>query len=670
MSLIRLLSLALCLTAAAPAARAEVRALLIGVGDYSHIDADLRGPAHDVALMAETLVARGVAPGAITALTTDAVVPGLPAGLALGQPTRAAILSAMAALDAASAPGDMVLFHFSGHGSQAPDRSGDEMGGADEILLPMDARGWRGAVADVENAILDDELQDWARGMLARGVQVVGVIDACHSGTGFRALGGAGVARQIEATALGVPEDAAPPPGMPAAAPAPDAPLPGDFAFLYAAQPDQRAFEFPLDPAAPDGPWHGAFTLALAQTLRDSPGATWAQVLVAARGRMAEGPARQEPDGEGPLMEAPVFGQGAPSGRVALRDGALAAGLLDGLAPGATVALYAAPAGGEALATARVARATARDAALDAPPPPGAAWAEVVAPAPPPPLRLAPPVRADAGDGQDYGPVLAALDAALAEGIAVIDAAAPDAVPVLAGGTLALAAGDGALDPLGPRSTPRATPRPDEDAAAATLRLIENAAHAARLSAVLTGLAGRGAGAAKGLAVATERRPGRATPDGCGPAGAALPWTPGDPAEPCDELWLTIDNRTGRSLDVTVFYRAQDFTLTPIWPVQALSNRLDLGETARVGLRLDAPAGTHAAEEILVIATDPGPDGSRAPLARLATPDRLRDTRGGGAAVDAVASLLDGTTTRGFGAARPPLMLIRQAVRLRPPAAE
>lgn len=662
MSLIRLLSLALCLTAAAPSARAEVRALLIGVGDYSHIDADLRGPVHDVALMAEVLVARGVAPGAITALTTDAGVEGMPPGLALGLPTRAAILDAMAALDAASAPGDTVLFHFSGHGSQAPDLSGDEMGGADEILLPMDARGWRGAVAAVENAILDDELQAWARGMLDRGVQVVGVIDACHSGTGFRALGGAGVARQVDPDVLGVPEGAPVPP-------APDAPLPGAFAFLYAAQPDQRAFEFPLDPAAPDGPWHGAFTLALAQTLRDSPGATWAQVLAATRDRMAEGPARQDPDGEGPLMEAPVFGQGAPSGRVALRDGALAAGLLDGLEPGATVALFAAPAGGDALGTARITRATARDATLDAAPPPGAAWAEVVAPAPPPPLRLAAPVRADAADGHDYAPVLAALDTALAEGIAVTDAA-PEAVPILTGGTLALAAGDGALDPTGPGSTPRATPRDGEGMDAAALRLIENAAHAARLSAVLTGLAGRGAGAAKGLTVATERRAGAATADGCGPAGPAAPWAPGDPVAPCDELWLTIDNRTGRSLDVTVLYRAQDFTLTPIWPVQALSNRLDLGETARVGLRVDAPPGLHAAEEILVIATDPGPDGSRAPLARLATPDRLRDTGGGGAAVDAVAALLDGTTTRGFGAARPPLMLIRQAVRLRPPAAD
>ena len=662
MSLIRLLSLALCLSAAAPL-RAEVRALVIGVGDYSHIDADLRGPVHDVALMAEVLVARGVAPGAITALTTDPGVPGLPAGLVLGDPTRAGILAAMAALDAASAPGDTVLFHFSGHGSQAPDLSGDEMGGADEILLPMDARGWRGAVAAVENAILDDELQAWARGMLDRGVQVVGVIDACHSGTGFRALGAAGVARQVDPDVLGVPEAAAP------VAPAPDSPLPGAFAFIYAAQPDQRAFEFPLNPAAPNGPWHGAFTLAFAQTLRESPGATWAQVLAATRDRMAEGPARQDPDGEGPLMEVPVFGQGAPSGRVALRGGALAAGLLDGLAPGATVALFAAPAGGEALATARVTRATARDAALDTPPPPGAAWAEVVAPAPPPPLRLAPPVRADAADGHDYAPVLAALETALAEGIAVTDAA-PDAVPILTGGTLALAAGDGALDPAGPGSTPRAMPREGEGRTEAALRLIENAAHAARLSAVLTGLAGRGAGGAKGLTVATERRPGTARAEGCGPAGDAVPFAPGDPVAPCDELWLTIDNRTGRSLDVTVLYRAQDFTLTPIWPVQALSNRLDLGETARVGLRVDAPPGLHAAEEILVIATDPGPDGSRAPLARLATPDRLRDARGGGAAVDAVAALMDGATTRGFGAARPPLMLIRQAVRLRPPAAD
>ncbi|MBL9054760.1 MAG: caspase family protein, partial [Rhodobacteraceae bacterium] len=152
--------LALLALLAAPAA-AETRALLVGVSDYTVLDADLKGPADDVRLMAGVLAARGVAPGAMVALTSDAS--GLDPAIATGQPTRAAILQAMAALEAGAAPGDTVVFYFSGHGAEAPDLSGDEGGGYDEILLPADAAGWKGAIGAVENAILDDELQDWAQ---------------------------------------------------------------------------------------------------------------------------------------------------------------------------------------------------------------------------------------------------------------------------------------------------------------------------------------------------------------------------------------------------------------------------------------------------------------------------------------------------------------------------
>ena len=186
-SLPAILSVVTLLSAPA-AAEAEVRAVLVGVGDYLVLDADLRGPSNDVRLMAETLALRGVDPGAMTVLTADPE--GLPQGVATAQPLRSDILAAMEAAAGASAPGDTVVFYFSGHGAQAPDLSGDEGGGYDEILLPADAAGWKGAIGAVENAILDDDLQLWAQGMLSRGVQVVGLIDACHSATGFRAVGG------------------------------------------------------------------------------------------------------------------------------------------------------------------------------------------------------------------------------------------------------------------------------------------------------------------------------------------------------------------------------------------------------------------------------------------------------------------------------------------------
>ena len=99
-------------------AGAEVRALLVGVSDYLVLEADLKGPASDVRLMAETLQARGVDPAMITALTSDPA--GLDPALTTGAPVRQAILAAMSALSRAAQPGDTVIFYFSGHGAQAP----------------------------------------------------------------------------------------------------------------------------------------------------------------------------------------------------------------------------------------------------------------------------------------------------------------------------------------------------------------------------------------------------------------------------------------------------------------------------------------------------------------------------------------------------------------------
>ena len=97
---IGLASLALLLALLAPPANAEIRAVVVGVSDYLTLDADLKGPSNDARLMAETLIARGVTPTRITVLTSDPA--GLPAGTVTGQPTRAAILSALAAAAAAS----------------------------------------------------------------------------------------------------------------------------------------------------------------------------------------------------------------------------------------------------------------------------------------------------------------------------------------------------------------------------------------------------------------------------------------------------------------------------------------------------------------------------------------------------------------------------------------
>lgn len=625
----------------APLAQAEVHAVLVGVGDYLVLDADLKGPSNDVRLMAETLQLRGVDPGAMTVLTADPA--GLPAGVATGQPLRADILAALAAVAEKAVSGDTVVFYFSGHGAQAPDMSGDEGGGYDEILLPADATGWKGAIGAVENAILDDELQDWAQSLLSRDVKVVGLVDACHSATGFRAVGGEGVARVIDPEVLGIPDDVASVLG------GVGPPLTGDFVFLYSSQSDQRSFEYPL---ADGFTWHGEFTLRLSQTLRETPEASWAQILAATTESMAQGAARQMPDGEGPLLDAAAFGAGPSVLRYPVAEGRLDAGLLHGMAKDAEVAVYAGPWGGEPLAILTLAEVTARDAAFAEALPEGALWAELVAAPPPEPLALAAPVRADPGDGFDYAGWVAALPAG---------EAGADLVPILTEGTVAFAGADGVLDPEGPGSSPRIALSALSPAAAVE-DFLTQAAHGLRLRELLSGATGRSLTGRASVTVDYSLLP---TTGACGEVGDAVPFDPELGVAPCDQLWLTLTNTGGKAQDISVLYFAADFEVQPIWPSGNLSNRLAPGESTRVGLQIEA-GSTAGLEEIWVLAVPVDPDSTRVDLTRLASPDMTRAFAG---ASDPMAQWIEGrmdpdAATRGFTSKPAPLSMVRQMVRL------
>ncbi|WP_137109936.1 caspase family protein [Rhodobacter sp. SY28-1] len=633
-------ALVLCTTLLAPPAQAEIRAVIVGVSDYLTLDADLKGPANDARLMAETLIARGVSPAAITVLTSDPT--DLPTGITTGQPTRAEILGALETATEASTKGDTVVFTFSGHGAQAPDLSGDEGGGYDELLLSADATGWKGAIGSVENAIIDDDLQAWAQATLAKGIQVIGLIDACHSATGFRAVGGQGVAKVIDEAQLGIPDDVVPVAGTPAP------PLSGDFVFLYSSQSDQRSFEYPM----PDGTWHGEFTLRLAQTLRAAPSASWAQILSATTEAMVQGPARQMPDGEGPLLTAQVFGTGPTTTRFPLEAGKLAAGLLDGLTEGAELTLFATPTGGDPLATMTLTNVTAREATLSAPPPIRAQWAELTSAPAPAPLTLAAPVLADPGDPHDYS----AWTAALPE-----PGATPDLVPILTDDTLALAGPDGTLDPQGPGSTPRLRLEPGETPADAVERSLTQAAHGLAIRKTLAGATGRSLTGKAPLAVTIDRRAAVS----CDQPGPATPFDPDEPVAPCDQLWLTITNASGTAQDVSVLYFTADFRVQPIYPTQNLSNRLAPGETTRIGLQIE-PDSTAGLEEIWTLAVPATPDAPRVDLTRLATNDTTRATPPDPMTAWLEARLDPDATSRGFTLKPAPLTMLRQVLRLTP----
>jgi hypothetical protein len=75
--------------------------------------------------------------------------------------------------------GDLLIFQFSGHGSQILDRNNDELNDhMDELICPYDMN-WD------DGFITDDMLGNILSG-LKKGVRMEIILDSCHSGTGTR----------------------------------------------------------------------------------------------------------------------------------------------------------------------------------------------------------------------------------------------------------------------------------------------------------------------------------------------------------------------------------------------------------------------------------------------------------------------------------------------------
>lgn len=148
------------------------KAFLVGINDYAPVGTggpDLRGCVNDVRDMAHTLNALGIVPAAPATMkiVTDA------------RATRAAILNGFKWLIAGAKKGDVLIFHYSGHGSQIADVVGEELDGRDETICPHDY-----ATAGM---IKDDDFRALLTGLPA-GVNLDVILDSCHSGTGTREL--------------------------------------------------------------------------------------------------------------------------------------------------------------------------------------------------------------------------------------------------------------------------------------------------------------------------------------------------------------------------------------------------------------------------------------------------------------------------------------------------
>ncbi|MCW2240563.1 caspase family protein [Azospirillum canadense] len=148
------------LVAAGPVAAGARRALCVGIDRY--LTSPLYGCVADAKLWARTLQALGFE----ATLLLDS------------QATRQGILRALGWLIDTSRPGDVLVFQYSGHGTQLPDLDGDEAGGdsaaQDEALCPIDYPTGAFVIDDDIGAIF---------GRIPAGVNVTSFIDCCHSGT-------------------------------------------------------------------------------------------------------------------------------------------------------------------------------------------------------------------------------------------------------------------------------------------------------------------------------------------------------------------------------------------------------------------------------------------------------------------------------------------------------
>jgi len=630
---------------------AETHAVLVGVSDYLYLDADLKGPVNDVALMAQALTARGIPPENITILTSDRT--HLADTYSVKPPERNNILAALDDLANVTATGDTAVFYFSGHGSQAPDIDGDEQGGHDEIFLPSDAKNWKGAIGAVENAIVDDELREKMTAITQDGAQLVGIVDACHSGTGFRAIGAKGVARYVDPESLGIPQATLSDGTVTQTA------LDGEFVFFYSSQSDQRSFEYPLTSTGDSPAWYGDFTRNIATALQHHPDLTYGQLLEVTRNgmRRASATATQTPDAEGPLLDTPVFGSAPDTQtRLSTQNGTLLSGALDGLTVGAEIAIFDSLEADQRLGTAKIISVTAttskvtpsEDFTL-----PETAYAEILHPGAPEAMVIAPPVAVDTFDGYYYRPLEDAIDQMSLDGVVLSDTDF-DAALFFTQGGIAITGPDGVLDPRGPETSPRFFPADNGNITTDLHAWIERAAQAFTLRRALALAEGGHKGFSLGrggVKIELARKKGQLSGTKCTTKPAEESTiVSGEALVHCDQLWLEIKNLSTKAQDITVLYIDGAFQIDALWPQGTLSNRLASGETKRLGFQMENwdhdGLGLSAFEELIVLSVPATADGPRTVLNALAETSTPRDTDASGLETYLRAATSPDTTTR------------------------
>lgn len=157
------------------APKLEKFALLVGIDNYKDVN-KLRGCVNDVTDMRRTLVEIYKFPDDdkhIKVLTNE-------------KATKAAIVDVFREhliANAKSHPDAVIVFQYSGHGSQTKDTNQDEQDGLDETFVAYDSRSNDYDLNDDVIGEMCDELSQYTN-------NIVFIVDACHSGTATRDLPG------------------------------------------------------------------------------------------------------------------------------------------------------------------------------------------------------------------------------------------------------------------------------------------------------------------------------------------------------------------------------------------------------------------------------------------------------------------------------------------------
>jgi hypothetical protein len=317
------------------------RALLIGINRYPNLPEgnQLHGCVNDVEAVAVLLRDRfGFADDDVTLLRND-------------EATQAGIRTAVETLIAATGDDDVVLIHYSGHGSQRSSTDPTEGDGLDETIVPHDS----GRRPHPNLEITDKEINGWVRRLNEKTANLTFVFDCCHSGTITRdAFGEAG--RSVEPDRR-APEEMGlvPPPAADAdgdgdageRGPSGWLPLTGRYVLIAGSLDAELSHEMEAGAEGTAVP-HGALSFFLARELAVArPGTTYRDVFERASVAVSSRYRDQHPQMEGDARDREVLGtkvvEVMPFVSVSERsDGSvtLQGGAAFGLAPGSQWDVY------------------------------------------------------------------------------------------------------------------------------------------------------------------------------------------------------------------------------------------------------------------------------------------------------------------------------------------